>query len=463
MRENRTEEFFSLARSLDVDRLQARPASITSQGIGSSTSPQQDGNGSSSTVASASVGRYGGGSAAVQRNRPPQANSELRSFHVAAGEISKDIAATSAMLSELTQLVKSKSLFVDDSSKVNMLVVRIKGNIENLNGRLDEAAEVISHQKRRLGRHSQAGQEASNLVGQLQEEFVEATAGFKKVLQERTDTLKDTTDQKRRVYGAAEGTPYESGGPDPSLVSLENKPIVYEQQPPQGSAALPSSAAFGGGAGGGAGHAAPSSGPSSFPTIDLTSQYGSGGGGSMSAGESTGSLPRPHGARGEGGGSDYTTPGMRYRRQASEPIPSYSGSTSTYAPMGGVGGGTGTGAEPMTPLDIQRMEQASGQDQMMQLIPDQDYLRERADAMSTVETNIVELGTIFNKLAVMVSEHREMVQRVEDNVDDANTNIMLSMETLTDTLNNLRTNKQLFMKVFSVLVLFIVLFITFFA
>uniref|UniRef100_A0A7S0KXP8 t-SNARE coiled-coil homology domain-containing protein n=1 Tax=Asterionellopsis glacialis TaxID=33640 RepID=A0A7S0KXP8_9STRA len=347
------------------------------------------------------------------------------------------------MLSELTQLVKSKSLFVDDSSKVNMLVVRIKGNIENLNGRLDEAAQVISHQKRRLGRHSQAGQEASNLVGQLQEEFVEATAGFKKVLQERTDTLKDTTDQKRRVYGA-EGAQYESGGPDPSLVSLENKPIVYEQQ----ASAAPnlSQSSFGG-------HA-PSSGPLSFPTIDLTSQYGG-----MSAGESTGSLPRPHGARGEGGGSDYTTPGMRYRRQASEPLPSYSGSASTYASMGG----GGNGGEPMTPLDIQRMEQASGQDQTMQLIPDQDYLRERADAMSTVETNIVELGTIFNKLAVMVSEHREMVQRVEDNVDDANSNIMLSMETLTDTLNNLRTNKQLFMKVFSVIVLFIVLFITFFA
>lgn len=117
----------------------------------------------------------------------------------------------------------------------------------------------------------------------------------------------------------------------------------------------------------------------------------------------------------------------------------------------------------MTPLDIQRMEQASGQEQMMQLIPDQDYLRERADAMSTVETNIVELGTIFNKLAVMVGEHKEMVQRVEDNVDDANTTLMLSMDTLTDTLANLRTNKTLFLKVFSILAIFIVFFIFFFA
>jgi syntaxin 5 len=109
------------------------------------------------------------------------------------------------------------------------------------------------------------------------------------------------------------------------------------------------------------------------------------------------------------------------------------------------------------------MEQESGQDQMMQLIPDQNYLMERANAMEQVETNIVELGTIFNKLAVMVSEHKEMVQRVEDNVDDANSTINLSLNTLTDVMTNLQTNRALFFKIFSILVAFIVMFIIFFA
>jgi hypothetical protein len=116
-----------------------------------------------------------------------------------------------------------------------------------------------------------------------------------------------------------------------------------------------------------------------------------------------------------------------------------------------------------TPLDIQQMEEQSGQAQMMQLIPDQNYLRERADAMEAVETNIVELGTIFNKLAVMVNEHSEMVTRVEDNVDSANENLTLSMKTLTDTLDNLRSNRALFFKVFSIFVAFIIFFIVFFA
>jgi len=86
-----------------------------------------------------------------------------------------------------------------------------------------------------------------------------------------------------------------------------------------------------------------------------------------------------------------------------------------------------------------------------------------ADVMETVESQIGDLGTIFNKLAVMVSEHADMVQRVEDNVDDAADTINLSMAQLTDTLENLRTNRALALKVFGVIAIFIILFITFFA
>lgn len=139
-------------------------------------------------------------------------------------------------------------------------------------------------------------------------------------------------------------------------------------------------------------------------------------------------------------------------RRSNSDMPSYSGATGSY----GLGDAT-----PLTPLDMQRMEQENGH--QMQLIPDQNYLHERAEAMSTVETNIVELGTIFNKLAVMVSEHKDMVQRVEDNVEEANSNLTMSMNVLTDTLTNLRSNRALMTKVFGVLVLFIITFIIFFA
>lgn len=152
----------------------------------------------------------------------------------------------------------------------------------------------------------------------------------------------------------------------------------------------------------------------------------------------------------------YGDAGMRLRRSSSDQIPTYSGAQSSYYGR--------QESSPLTPWDLQRMDAESNeQGQMMQLIPDQDYLQERANAMEQVESNIVELGTIFNKLAVMVNEHREMVQRVEDNVDDANTSINLSLATLTDTLTNLQTNRALFFKVFSILVVFIISFIIFFA
>jgi syntaxin 5 len=183
-------------------------------------------------------------------------------------------------------------------------------------------------------------------------------------------------------------------------------------------------------------------GAGTFPTLDLTSSL-------MATGEPTGSgLPRPHGIGGvlDGGGNSF------YAQQSQHAT--YSGQYSQY--------GAGN-ASLLTPLDIQRMEQEQGDQQMLQLIPEQSYLQSRADAMSTVESNIVELGTIFQKLAGLVHEHREMVQRVEDNVDDANANIFQSMNVLTDTLNNLRSNRALAMRLFSILVVFIIFFIVFFA
>lgn len=228
MAEDRTSEFLSLARTMPASAVPNKPP-----GTGGSTNGSANGRDNSSY-------------------------SQLKDFHATAGGISRDIASTSTLLAELTQMVRQKSLFQDDTRKVNDLVVRIKGSIENLNGRLDEAGRQIAQQKRTLGKNSQAGQEASNVVGQLKEEFGEAAAGFKKVLQQRTDVLKETDDRKRQIYG-------QTSDDDMAIpvLNLENKPPVY-------------------------GEDSSSMGMAGFPTLDLTS--------GMTAGESTSSgsqLPRP--------------------------------------------------------------------------------------------------------------------------------------------------------------------------
>jgi len=164
-----------------------------------------------------------------------------------------------------------------------------------------------------------------------------------------------------------------------------------------------------------------------FPSLDLTSNL-------MAAGQPTGSLPRPHGISYSGGGS-----GQLHQRRTT----------------GGIYGGMA----PLTPQDIQRQEEEM--QLQTQLIPEQDYLQQRADAMATVEASIAELGTVFNRLAVMVNEQGHMVQRVDDNVQDANANMNLAMQVLTDTLTSLRTNRMLALRVFAVLLVFIIGFIIF--
>uniref|UniRef100_A0A7S1Y3U3 t-SNARE coiled-coil homology domain-containing protein n=1 Tax=Grammatophora oceanica TaxID=210454 RepID=A0A7S1Y3U3_9STRA len=394
MAEDRTSEFMALARSLPPS---GAPSSIVLD--------------AAATASTSMGGRYGGAGSVA----PPAPMAGLRDFHQTAGGISKDIAATSHMLAQLTDLVRSSSnqvFMVEDTQQVNHMVRTIKASMESLNGRLDQAQTQLSRAGRKK---SQAQQEASNLVQQLQEQFGMTASQFKNVLQQRTDHMKTKEDvQKQVVYGAA----------TPAVVSLDNRPVVYDDNPmPDMSSMTPNMA----------------------PTLNLTS--------AMSAGEPSSSashLPRPHGAVGALYSNDPGS-GMRLR---------HAGSDFGAAPASYLGAGSGA---PLTPFDMQRMEQESNGQQSMQLIPDQSYLRERADAMQQVETSIVELGTIFNKLAVMVNEHQELVQRVEDNVDEANTNMTLSMETLTDTLTNLKTNRALFTKVFGVLVAFIMIFIIFFA
>jgi len=453
MSDDRTSEFLSLARSLPgADLRRGSPHDGGNHHHSASAYNHFNSNNNNNSNSDNNNNSSSSNSLNTAKKTPSYAQ-ELRQFHHTAAEISRDIAATSALLSELTRLVRQTSLFQEDDTqmRINQLVVRIKSSIENLNARLDQAGTTIAQQKRRLGHNSQVSQQTSNLVDGLKTEFAQAASGFKKVLQQRTDHMKESDVWQKSVYG------FHQGGAGGDHDDGDNEHAVM---PTIASLAPPPVYGTPGGYGSGGTGAATST-PLSFPTLDLTSSM-------MSTGEATGSgvmggdsLPRPHGISGSASAAAAaaTHSGMRNRRLHS--------SDHLYSSSGTAAAGSYSydrqHSAPLTPLDIQRAEQEAGLQQHMQLIPDQTYLQERANAMSQVETNIVELGTIFNKLAVMVSEHQEMVQRVEDNVQDANANINLSLGVLTDTLTSLRTNRTLALRVFSILVAFIIFFIVFFA
>jgi hypothetical protein len=120
-----------------------------------------------------------------------------------------------------------------------------------------------------------------------------------------------------------------------------------------------------------------------------------------------------------------------------------------------------TALTPLIPEGSQRRHQQ--QQQQMQLIPDQSYLESRTSAMQDVESHIVELGTIFNRLATMLQDQRELVENVHDNVEDAEQNVYRGQLALMATLRSLQSNRMLAAKVSGVLVLFILFFIIFLA
>mmetsp|Transcript_14076 Transcript_14076/g.25777 ORF Transcript_14076/g.25777 Transcript_14076/m.25777 type:complete len:356 (+) Transcript_14076:209-1276(+) len=116
----------------------------------------------------------------------------------------------------------------------------------------------------------------------------------------------------------------------------------------------------------------------------------------------------------------------------------------------------------MTPLEMQVMEE--GEEQTQLLIPSGgEYLEQRAEAVSQIESSITELGGVFQKLAVMIGEHKELVERVEDNVEQAHGNVEGGMGQLMQTLEGLRSGRMLGIKITAVMVLFIIFFITFLA
>jgi hypothetical protein len=247
---DRTTEFKSFASTLPCDALSTNRvlfAQEPSHEVPSSS-------GSSSSV----VGRYGLLSAS---DLNPSV--ELREFHTMASGISSDISITSSQLAELAKLVRSRHLFLaeEDTTKINSLVGTVKANIESLHFRLDEAQRVLNEKKKRIPKNSQAGQEATNVVDQLRHEFVQATQGFKRVLQQRSDGMKEVQDRKSAVLGQSDN----SSNPNKSIASavMGNRPPVYGRNHTLDSTTLPTAA----------GRSTLLGGSSAMPMLDLSSAY----------------------------------------------------------------------------------------------------------------------------------------------------------------------------------------------
>ena len=120
-------------------------------------------------------------------------------------------------------------------------------------------------------------------------------------------------------------------------------------------------------------------------------------------------------------------------------------------------------SQPPPPPSFLQQANAQQQQQLTLAAPQDTYLSSRAEALRNVETTIVELGTIFNKLSEMVAQQGEMAIRIDENVDDTLANVTNAQAQLLKYLNTISSNRWLIMKVFAVLLIFLVIFVVFIA
>ncbi|KAI7882321.1 t-SNARE [Mucor mucedo] len=98
------------------------------------------------------------------------------------------------------------------------------------------------------------------------------------------------------------------------------------------------------------------------------------------------------------------------------------------------------------------------QQQMMMMEQQDSRIETRSNAMETIESTIAELGGIFSQLATMVAEQRETIQRIDQNTDDIEMNVLGAQHQLMKYYTNISSNRGLIIKVFVTIILLFLLF-----
>jgi len=91
-----------------------------------------------------------------------------------------------------------------------------------------------------------------------------------------------------------------------------------------------------------------------------------------------------------------------------------------------------------------------------------DYTLSRATAVENIERTIVELSSIFQQLATLVSEQGDMIQRIDADIEHSAARVEAGNTALLKYLKNISGSRMLIVKLFLVLIVFAVIFIVFF-
>ncbi|XP_074309244.1 syntaxin-32-like [Silene latifolia] len=113
--------------------------------------------------------------------------------------------------------------------------------------------------------------------------------------------------------------------------------------------------------------------------------------------------------------------------------------------------------------ESQPLLQQQGQ-QQQQMVPLQDtYMQSRAESLQNFESTTHELSNIFTQLATMVSQQGEVAIRIDEDMERTLANVDGAQNQLVRYLNSISSNGWLTIKIFFVLIIFLMFFLVFIA
>jgi hypothetical protein len=101
------------------------------------------------------------------------------------------------------------------------------------------------------------------------------------------------------------------------------------------------------------------------------------------------------------------------------------------------------------------------QEQMLLLAPPTQYHDERVKAADEIESTIGELGTLFKRLTSMIHEQQELVERIDEDVENAVVTVDNAHDQLKQAYDSASSNRALYTKVGAILIIFFLFFTVF--
>jgi len=123
-----------------------------------------------------------------------------RDFNNAVRSVSLGISQAASRLQDLTELVKNKSIFEDNSKQIDGLTVAVKEEIQQLAKDIDMLQNFVDTNMGKTG--SQSAEHSRKVVASLRAEVVSATQDFTIVLQTRSKNIKNQSDRRKQFSSA---------------------------------------------------------------------------------------------------------------------------------------------------------------------------------------------------------------------------------------------------------------------